>query len=631
MAVKSSLEWLPNELLDLTLGWVIDHDLSTLQDSSTIDFQSVAQLLQCSRFLSTRLEPLLYSTRQARNHAMRHGCETGNEFVIRKATRWGAYPGTIDIPTPKADYQPVFSLQVALDARQLDAFRLLLQLGAGVRLSLGDSSESAKREFLFRRDFAENLSKLENDDYLTAFMKARGGSAEFRALVSQLKLSEIVRWATLDLLTELLGLLDNNDEAVNTPTWSHQPKKYQAITPLGAACLRGNIDIFRLLVARGADVHAEDSTARRPYDIRWRNGSFKEPCILAARFMAKTGDPVMLQACVDAGADINRPYYYCPPLSNVTTPLLTFLSSISSWEISSHAPGDGYAHMRPSECTAYFIHTLGGRATSPTMDGNGGRQTENRDRELYRRFFKGPVELLLGRWGLGSLAIPEFFEVVKLLVAHGGTEPDLARVLVPTDKISRRQVWKPEYVGLWQDFLALLTPQLASLDQEQKDALLRRVIVNMSTFLTRMAHRSRWIEIEGLGRASIDAIINAGADINHVAESKDAVWDQRVTPLHQMLSALIHTNYLTERFLHDHEAGCTCPYVEDVSRAYGGFLAFLVSRGADPLIEDVSERCESEKTAIDTLMSPMRTRRIKFVGGTAEQTLRHFVARLMGE
>jgi ankyrin repeat protein len=634
--MASRLETLPNEILDSILEYLINHDIGTLSERDCLNYKPLSRLSQCSRFLHHRLEPLLYCTLDARNEAMRHGCMTGNLHVIRKAVSYGANPSVTKHVV--STYAP--SLALALKCGQLEAYTLLLELGAG--LTPHDYGDDLRKMGGFLKGFTQKLARPSGEAFLKAFVEARAETpyckddrrntcSQAWYVVSKLRFPDVVSWASPALLEMLL----DNGARLNETVVS--------LNPLSAACLRGDIDVFNLLVARGA--HVDMDSLRTSY--KTRNSHI--PIFMAARYMGETGDSNMLDACIAGGADVNRPCH-APWLEDTgshvcTTPLLIYLESIKSWDTASSSSIK--QHLTPCEGVAHFIHVLGAEVPSPVAPPIR-REYSNPDQALHDRTFAGipsPVELLLAKWGIGALEIPEFFSVIKFLVEHGGTGPDLARILVRFDGQNEspggdmdgvEDVWRqfralvmPDVEALWQQFLSLLMPQMESLDQASKNALLRRVIVDKAGMREQVAHPSRWVKVRAIGRASISAVVRAGADINHVIGPADQ-WPARNTPLHQLLSSFVHTDCLTQDFLHDHSKGQPCAYTRDFVESFGDFLAFLVSEGADPLIEDNREHCGDEKTAIDTLLSPMKKGRIVNEGGTAEQGLMHLIARLQG-
>ncbi|KAK7974498.1 hypothetical protein PG989_016346 [Apiospora arundinis] len=665
--MASHFEALPNEILDSILEYLINHRLGGLRICAHLDCLSLARLSQCSQFLNRRLEPVLYGTHDARHAALRNGCVTGNLHAIRKAAACGANPGVLrryitstGAPVHRvvhADYEAIHreysSLQMVLKARQLDAFNLLLELGAGFKL--GDYSDDKILNSQLKT-FAEKLAEVRNVEFLKAFVAARADTpywpdnrketySQAEAVLSRLPFPDVVRWASPALLETLLDNGAQLNQAVQT-SFRVEPGKRRPMTPLGAACLRGDAEVFRLLVARGAHVNIDD-TLRSKY----ANDYTHIPILVAVHYLVDTGDSSMLDACVAAGADVNLPchrrpapppkvtYFMTepPPVHTCTTPLLLYLRLVKSWDMAS-SDDSGPRHPTLAEGVAHFIHDLGANAPSPVAPPIE-RGYNNSTQDLHDRNFEGipsAVELLVVKWGIKSLANPEFFSLIKFLVQHGGTGPDLARLLVrtdgdnetPSDDGKNNSVL--DIVGLWEQFLGLLQPQLEALDQPAKDNLLHRVIVDKGTLRHRVTHPSVWVKVRAVGRASIRALLRAGANINHTAGKPTDGYPARTTPLHEVVSCFVHTDCLVEDHLHNHPADHgDCPYTRDVVESFGDFLAFLVSEGADPLARDPRDY-RSEKTAVDTLLLPMRQGRIKHRGGAVEQGLLSFVARLQG-
>ncbi|KAH7082822.1 hypothetical protein BKA63DRAFT_583954 [Paraphoma chrysanthemicola] len=654
MITASPLEALPAEILDSILEYLINHDIGTLRDCNHLDCMSLSRLSQCSHFLNHRLEHLLYGTLDARNAALRYGCMTGNLHAIQKAASCGANSSVVQRYTlnnavvhaeQATGYREVSSLQLALKAGQLEAFNLLLDLGAGFTPDDYSSITISNSQL---KTFAQRLAEPSNVAFLKTFMEARAETPYWKddrrdnhsqalAVVKKIPFPHVVRWAS----PTILGTLLNNGASLDQVTaLSHvdMTGKKQPLTPLSAACLRGDVEVFNLLVARGAHVDIEDSLHSK-YPANYTH----IPIFMAARYMGAEGSTDMLDACIAAGADVNRPchinkvpstdeYTQPEPQHVCTTPLLEYLESIKSWNIASFSFIK--LHLTPYEGIAHFLYTLGANVPSPVAP-LVKRETSNNDRELHERTFGGfpsPVELLLAKWGIKSLAIPEFFSVIKLLVEHGGTGSDLGKMLVRFEgqnEPSGSNIVDME--GLWQQFLALLLPRLKLLDQVSKNALLRRVIVDKAAMRHRIAHPSRWVKVRAIGRASIRILLDAGADINDIVVACDTnPIPSTKTALHQLISSFVHTDCLTEDFLHDHPQGHVCPYTADVVESFGDFLTFLIKEGADPLIEDTSKYRGDERTAIDTLLSPIKGGRIERKRGTVENGLMNLVSRLQG-
>lgn len=653
MITASPLEALPTEILDAILEYLITHDIGTLRECEHLDCMSLSRLSQCSHFLNHRLEPLLYGTLDARNAALRNGCMTGNLHAIQKATSCGAnlsivqlyiLNNSVDHAEQATGYREVSSLQIALKAGQLEAYNLLLELGAGLTPSDYSNTSIMNSQL---KTFAQRLAEPSNVAFLKAFVEARAETPYWKddrrdnhsqalAVVSEIPFAHIVRWASPTILETLLN---NGASLDQVATLSHMDmmKKKQPLTPLSAACWRGDVEVFNLLVARGAHVDIEDSL-RSKYPADYTH----IPIFMAARYMGEEGSTDMLDACIAGGADVNQlchthvvlspnEYTQPEPPHVCTTPLLKYLESIKSWNTTSSGVFKQY--FTPYKGIAHFLYVLGANVPSPVAP-LVKRKFSNPDQELHDRTFAAvpsPVELLLAKWGIKSLAIPEFLSVIKLLVEHGGTGSDLGKMLVrfegQNEPCGSSTV---DVEGLWQQFLALLLPQLESLDQVSKNALLRRVIVDKAAMRHRIAHPSRWVKVSAIGRASISALLHAGADINNIVVACDTnPYPSTKTALHQLISSFVHTDCLTQDFLHDHPQGYVCPYTTDVVESFGDFLEFLVKEGADPMIEDTNGR-EDERTAIDTLISPIKRGRIEHEHGTIENSLMNLVSRLQG-
>lgn len=122
--MASVLETLPTELLK-----VIFENLS---------YAGGAALLQCSKNLHRRLEPSFYGTKNARDKAMYSACKRGNKETIRLALSYGADVSVIKWgPIPPgfegaASRFNMRTLQLAARKPNLEAFSLLLQLGAKI-------------------------------------------------------------------------------------------------------------------------------------------------------------------------------------------------------------------------------------------------------------------------------------------------------------------------------------------------------------------------------------------------------------------------------------------------------------------------------------------------------------------
>ncbi|KAJ1336166.1 ankyrin repeat domain-containing protein 50 [Microdochium nivale] len=722
--MASPLESLPNEVLDLIIANLIGHNVGSLRPSSHVKHDSLAKLSQCSRLLNLRLEYVLYCTTEARSRALRYGSSRGNVDAIRKVFLPSSHtvatqrPDAISRPSEDLDgieaemeHDTVSALQLALKASHFEAFCLLLEFGVSVTLQNphhGDHVTSMKEHV---KTFAKRLAEPRNVHFLEAFIDARAstrichdGSAdgheccsETEAVLVQLPLPDVVLWASPTLLNKLLdngALLNGTIISNKAPQGPELP-----INPLGASILRGDMEIFELLVRRGAHLDMSDDAMRSKFPRECTH----IPVFLAAWHMGITGRTEMLDACVKVGgADINRPCHmrrWVPLVGEITeqeaphictTPLLVYLNAVSNWDVRSEPPPSPphggrqkQRRLTPSEGVSHFLDALGAIAASPVTPPVRYHWYMLRNRSMmthYRTYGMAvpfPIEGLLDRWGVDALARPEFFATVRVLVEHGGAaDPDgLVRLLARVDGRNKtyenKNTTNPsasvDKEALWDNFLQLLAPHLSAMSQTNKNALLRRVIIDKGGLRRRpIAYPPRHARVENLGRASIRALVSVGANINahgrpdsgdsppttHTAH-RDAA-DRRVcpatTPLHQVILDLVRTTEFARSYLHDHPPGHDCPYTMGAAAAFGDYLAFLVSLGADPELEakpviPQSSRDEpeyswyvstwarilqgEEKSALGALLVQTRGGRSQHSGGTLEQGVGRMISAML--
>lgn len=547
----SPLEALPDELLDSILEHLIDHDIGKLRACDHMVCTTLARLSQCSRFLHRRVEPLLYKTYDSHKAILQYGCSTGNLHAIRKAAacgfklsvvqRYVLNKHTVVCPHPEANEREKSSLGVAMEAGQFAAYKLLLDLGVGLSAHDYPGRKRVPINTYQLHAFTWMLSQPENIRFLETFVEARAKTpylkdnrkntcSQVHAMISILDLAYVVHWAPLALIETLIdhGASLNKIGSVMGNLYTDGPL---SVTPLGVACMRGDLEIFHLLVARGAQLDIGDP-------LRNRNPQCYThiPIFMAIRHMARTGRTELLDACMALGADVHRPCHtgirhlvrdeHFRQVRMCTTPFLNYLSLLEPWK--DGPPNFEAHHMTASEEVMYIIRASGGcvpGGVSPKMK----RTLPNLDQDINDRNFQGlpsPVELLLTKWGVSFLEKPDFFSTIKVLVEHSISERDLGRILVLIDGPSKTSRYNEiENLKPWEDFLALLMPHIKSLDQGAKNALLRRVIVDKGLMRDREVRPSRWIKVEAIGRASIKALVRAGADINDTVNAADTMHD----------------------------------------------------------------------------------------------------------
>lgn len=656
--MTSLLESLPVELLDEICfqlrpaqSEVAAENILVSSRCKCFPYAHLARLVRTSKTLRCQIEPLLYESETARTVALYRAVREGNVDTIRRVIPYGASPDFLEVRGNLLDEVldgtnygwRVPTLYLALKFRQTAAFLALVEDGADMghpalwghqgSASLYETADNTPSvDGRARRKFVQHLRKPWNEALLRLLLQAPAepGGDEERLQnksfpIRHIALVSITHFASPDLMQLLL---DKHAD----PNQLHSGLGHRLLSPLSAAVLTRSPEIFELLVSRGADVNGRDVLRNwQPMHI---------PVIAAATQMLQgTSGPAMMQLCLDHGANINRPCHGHPPAASFkkageqddavphvcTTALLTFLESIESWNPSpsSMGPVDGLR----------FLLGRGASAVSPPSE-KIQRKHNNTTQFLLDRTYGGAssaVELLLDKWGLEHLAQPEFFQVLELLISHGAARGFLARILVKYDSVQNPGWARPEVVRSWRRLLALL---VADLDggghRVGVDAVLRRVIADKGKLRATVTH-SPWRGVGEIGRASIDALIAAGADINArvgVAPG-EATSPGRDTALQEVCAALIHTDGLHDEF-HDHEDGHLCEYSLMNEGTLGEWFAFLVSRGADPYLEDTHLHREGE-SALSIMMSPMEEGRARQNGrGSLEKHLMRLVAVLRG-
>ena len=127
--MSSPIECLPTELLDAIAGHLSHADLGIL--------------LQSSQHLHRRIEPVLYGSPTALNQAMRWACKNARLSTIHLAASYGADVSVVHVPrrtrprlrrvySDLPDAIHVSTLQLAAKYHHVDAFAVLLELGAQV-------------------------------------------------------------------------------------------------------------------------------------------------------------------------------------------------------------------------------------------------------------------------------------------------------------------------------------------------------------------------------------------------------------------------------------------------------------------------------------------------------------------
>ncbi|RDL40747.1 uncharacterized protein BP5553_00726 [Venustampulla echinocandica] len=511
-----------------------------------LSYAELARLLRCSKYLHYNIEPFLYRSEAAHSEAMRWACKTGNLQTIRLAISYGACVSTIKQPgrpnysldssgntrMEATDNVKGLTLQLAARKHHVDAFALLLELGAGI-----GNEESMQRKLM------QLLCSRGRETLLRHFLNAGFGPQVIDRPGMYLSVVSIIRsGGSLDTVRILLdeGAQLDRLEPIGEHTLA---------SPLSAAIMENSTSLFDLLIERGANIHGTEEYYTFNKGLRHEypfSIPLHIPVFAAAQVMAKQG-VTMMQRCLDSGADINRRYYAKPwndrlYLHYYTTPLLHYLDSIDSWKSDTGLrPVDGLAYLFEEEAEL---------------------ETEEDHIDALIRPDERPssVERLLDKWGLEQLPNPEFFTAVKFLVMTGAMY-SAKRIL------TKYRCWiypgRLDIITGWQQFVDLILKNrdICDVNSETNDALLRHIILKKATNLG---------DFGDVERSTINCLLKAGANIN------DHLGCHGRTALYEL--CLSHS---LEKFQHRygwyiHSCDYICKRIE--------FFSFLVEKGAYPSI-----------------------------------------------
>jgi hypothetical protein len=409
------IESLPAELLDVI--------------TEQLDHADLALLIQCSKQLHHRIEPLLYASQAALDKAMFWGCKNGKLSTIHLAVSYGADVSIVYVRRRKRigyyylpllpDKFPVLTLHLAARNHHVDAFKLLLELGA----QIDGNVDACQLKHLMRRLSINNV-------LLDHLLKAGlGPQVRERPNLSISLLSVIQFRGSVDVVRQLL------DNGANPLVDQH--KGGGVFTPLTAAIGVNSAPLFELFIEKGADIHGENlaevSNPLKPLHI---------PVFAAARATAEHGVE-MMQRCLDLGVDINHRYHRrVHARANrlaPNTPLLVYLDSIDHWKSPMKLrPVDGLAYLLTNHAALWHppVHIDGIKFESPP-----------------------PLEFLLDKWGLGRLASPEFFAAASFLVKNEASKYHTRRILNKCNNHYHgyySSTTIPDIVRAWRRFVDLI-------------------------------------------------------------------------------------------------------------------------------------------------------------------------------
>lgn len=589
----SGLGSLPRELFDNVLG--------------RLGQDGITRLMSCNSSLQKLLEPFLYSNKAVQNKAMDWACREGQLSTIRLAVTYGASVDLIQ------GHHSTSTINIAAKKHRGEAIRLLIELGACVVSPEMGTRDRNKGLVEFRRmirhlcsphmdpEESESLIQLLYDHAIDErCRKVEQGPDTALPLITLI----MSRSGTpFDLIRRLL------DEGVDI----NKPRPYQyrdALTPLSAAILANSMSVFRLLRDRGADIHGVD------VEYLPRKG-LHIPIFAAAKTMAvEDHGRVMMQLCVDNGADINNRlavmlrenWYWRPgPINHTSycyiTPLLVFLDSVDSFK-SFHRPNP------VKQLTWLLVHG----ARLPSDDHISMFSLPKRHGCIY---YGAPtaIDLLIDKWGLQKFSEPRFTEMITLLADQGISRDHVGRLLIKHRPVRNSTcIYTRENKKIDSGREVLTSILLESLDIYSYTDMLTIVIMSAWNYYipcdcisgSSTPPRKPWHE-------AIEPILEQGADINARVLGRE---EGGHTALHELCGQM---NKIERSRVESRPFANIMDAVEHLQREI--FLEFLIEKGAGPTISvgitgdsalDVlvagldQFRIEDAKESIQSLASELR-------------------------
>ena len=429
----------------------------------------LSRLMRTSRGFYRRLEPLLYVSQAARNEALRWACNHGQISAIRRViSTYGASPSTVRIAGTDGPSPTALTLHLAARKGHLDAFKLLLELGARVD---DIDATTAQLESLLRQLFSPP-----KPGFVRAFFEAGCGSQLPSRLLDRSLVMLINNGASLDIVELAL-------ESGASPNCTESRGGLRQC-PVSASIFRNSKALFDLLLKRGASIHGGEVEYPRRIPVHI-------PIYAAAYAMLKHGT-AMMQACLDNGADINHralmPRFHYRMHYHYGTPLLGYLDSIKTWPVDAHcAPVHNLKYLFEKGAIADELPDI----TLP----------DSKKGPIYHIEPLSSLEVLLDNMHgkFEQLTDPQFLAVAKLLIQHNAAKGCVGLLLEKYDRPRCSESAK----RAWRSFVTLLLD--APDRNEHMDTLLSNYI----------DARGRSLEPLGdLTAETITVLVERGADIN---------------------------------------------------------------------------------------------------------------------
>ncbi|KAK3897302.1 hypothetical protein C8A05DRAFT_19909 [Staphylotrichum tortipilum] len=493
-----------------------------------------------------------------RDRGMKWACRSGSAAAIRVAVLLGASVSAVPVgsvaaalaasrpiglvgateaslsATGDAVIVKALTLQLAAKARQVDAFALLVSLGArldepgtslaSIRALIGLVTQGCDAPALQRLFFpagasaprlASQLGHDMLDEMLVALLEGYYTPPGTRPPASDVSTPD-----------ECLGFARALLDAGANPNLFRSFQR-RSTSMLSAAVKTRLPDLVRLLLDRGATPDGPPGLQPPPL----ADTPFQIPLCAIADLL------------LDHGADINVsvPYFQRHRWHiSFTTPLLVFLDTVDCWDDDGNRGRHALGALR-------FLLDRGSNPDGPPIHPGFESWSEpmNPSRVysvLLRsgRFSFGtarvdPVRDLLDKWGVGKLASPVFMSALELLAAH----PDRrGGVVTVADDLAKHEytVRRPSpsssspstdaVVDAWTGLISLI---IRHLTPHEMGEFLHAYIVRTGT-CRRTPRKSLFVtpshcaqhEISGLARATVRVLLAAGADINYRLSMHDS-------------------------------------------------------------------------------------------------------------
>ncbi|EJT71023.1 hypothetical protein GGTG_12044 [Gaeumannomyces tritici R3-111a-1] len=487
-----------------------------------------------------------------RDPAMRWACRAGCMPVIEAAVRHGSSASALAVgsvgsvgkkpvarvggpaedPADTEQQPPMvvkaLTLQLAAKGGQVEAFERLIALGARVD-EPGTSVASVRTlvKLVTRGPDATALLRL--------MLTGAGAEAQLASQLDQERrdeaLLELMRGYVSrgPLAQEYLGFARALLNAGASPNCCRLGLAGTSVSTLSLAVRSRSSDAVQLLVDFGAHVNgcADPKLARRPHL------PLHVPLCAAVHAMATTATALdeaernsltqTVQLLLHSGADIN----ICAPFrgsalhtDRLTTPLLVFLNAVDSWETSCGG-SEALKGLR-------FLLDSGASPVAPPAETTPGL----RDRLSPSRWnWCAPdadvARALLDDWGVRALAIPSFASALQLLVGHRsrcgqfrGTAEALASYdYTPAPAAQEKQKDDDGVLAGWR---ATLGSAIHPLSASERSDFLYFYAVRKGTCPEHWARLRTHLSQDhshgdGLARATLAVLLEAGADVNHRA------------------------------------------------------------------------------------------------------------------